>query len=59
MVSTVRSQPPMVADDLQRQADTFLELTDLEQHIARSHAPRDDRAPHPRDEDYEDEDDLL
>lgn len=59
VVSTVRSQPPMVADELRRQADTFLELLDLEQHIARSHAPRDDRAPQRRDEDYEDEDDLL
>jgi len=59
VVSTVRSQPPMVADELRRQADTFLELLDLEQHIARSHAQRDDRAPQRRDEDYEDEDDLL
>lgn len=59
VVSTVRSQPPMVADELRRQADTFLELLDLEQYIARSHAPRDDRAPQGRDEDYSDEDDLL
>jgi uncharacterized LabA/DUF88 family protein len=44
VVSTVRSQPPMVADELRRQADIFVELQDLEQHIART-------APHPhRDE---------
>ncbi|MGC2854130.1 NYN domain-containing protein [Novispirillum sp. DQ9] len=41
--STVRSQPPMVADELRRQADTFLELLDLEAVIARQ-VQRDDRA---------------
>lgn len=41
--STVRSQPPMVADELRRQADTFLELLDLEPVIARQ-VQRDDRA---------------
>ncbi|MDX2234892.1 MAG: NYN domain-containing protein [Hyphomonadaceae bacterium] len=29
VVSTVRSSPPMVSDDLRRQADTFLDLSDL------------------------------
>ena len=44
VVSTVRSQPPMVADELRRQADTFVELQDLEAMIARSgQAHRDDR----------------
>jgi uncharacterized LabA/DUF88 family protein len=44
VVSTVRSQPPMVADELRRQADTFLELLDLEQVIGRSQQHhRDDR----------------
>jgi uncharacterized LabA/DUF88 family protein len=44
VVSTIRSQPPMVADELRRQADSFLELLDLEDSIART-APtsRDDR----------------
>ncbi|CCQ73568.1 NYN domain-containing protein [Magnetospira sp. QH-2] len=53
VVSTVRSQPPMVADELRRQADTFIELTDLEPVIARSsqgghahHQNREER-PHP------------
>ncbi len=43
VVSTVRSQPPMVADELRRQADTFVELQDLESSIARSQGHRDDR----------------
>ena len=48
VVSTVRSQPPMVADELRRQADVFVELEDLSPVIARQHAPRQpasDRAP--------------
>src|SRR5271170_7030177 len=36
VVSTIRSQPPVIADELRRQADHFLELQDLEKHIARS-----------------------
>jgi len=36
VVSTVRSQPPMVADELRRQADVFVELQDLAPQIARS-----------------------
>ncbi|HKF71612.1 MAG TPA: NYN domain-containing protein [Stellaceae bacterium] len=35
VVSTLRSQPPMVADDLRRQADTFIELQDLASQIMR------------------------
>ena len=42
VVSTVRSSPPMVADELRRQADTFLELQDLAPSIARGQAVRDD-----------------
>lgn len=41
VVSTVRSQPPMVADELRRQADTFVELLELEPHIARTPIHRD------------------
>ena len=40
VVSTVRSQPPMVADELRRQADHFLELQSLAPFIARKHQPR-------------------
>ena len=39
VVSTIRSQPPMVADELRRQADTFLELQELQPHIARAARP--------------------
>lgn len=40
VVSTVRSTPPMIADELRRQADTFIELLDLAPQISRSHPPR-------------------
>jgi uncharacterized LabA/DUF88 family protein len=43
VVSTVRSQPSMVADELRRQADTFIDLLDLQEQIERE-LPRD----HPR-----------
>ena len=36
IISTVKSQPPMVADELRRQADNFIELADLQHEIARS-----------------------
>lgn len=45
VVSTVRSQPPMVADELRRQADHFLELQDLQPSIARQLANREERHP--------------
>ena len=52
VVSTVRSQPPMVADELRRQADSFVELADLEKEIARKggYRPQEDmprRSPPP------------
>jgi Uncharacterized conserved protein len=51
VVSTVRSQPPMVADELRRQADTFLELQDLQKQIARASFHRDQPdAPYPGDD---------
>jgi uncharacterized LabA/DUF88 family protein len=36
VVSTIRSQPPMVSDELRRQADAFVELQDLMPQIQRS-----------------------
>ena len=46
VVSTIRSSPPMIADELRRQADVFLELQELAPSIMRVHH-RDDnpRAP--------------
>ncbi|HTK34109.1 MAG TPA: NYN domain-containing protein [Caulobacteraceae bacterium] len=35
VVSTVKSQPPLVADELRRQADTFVDLSDLASIIGR------------------------
>ena len=43
VVSTIRSQPPMIADELRRQADNFIELEELRDVIGRP--PREDRAP--------------
>ncbi|MGI9436915.1 MAG: NYN domain-containing protein [Geminicoccaceae bacterium] len=39
VVSTIKTQPPMIADELRRQADTFLELQELAPFIAREHRP--------------------
>ncbi len=61
VVSTVRSQPPMAADDLRRQADQFLDLYDLMQEIGRPprQQSRDDEdAGEDDDEDYDDGDDA-
>ncbi|PWR21411.1 NYN domain-containing protein [Zavarzinia aquatilis] len=41
VVSTVRSSPPMTADELRRQADHFIELTDLAPLIMRDPALRE------------------
>ena len=35
VVSTIRSQPPMIADDLRRQSDNFIELEELKEVIGR------------------------
>ena len=35
VVSTIRTQPPMVADELRRQADNFIELEELKPDRAR------------------------
>ena len=39
VVSTLKSQPPMIADDLRRQADDFVELADLLQDYGRARSP--------------------
>jgi uncharacterized LabA/DUF88 family protein len=69
VVSTLQTQPPMVADELRRQADQFIDLADLEQLICRDPAARVARESRtfagrgsqgyaPRDAAYEDSDDL-
>src|ERR1700726_1259635 len=42
VVSTIRTQPPMVSDDLRRQADNFIELQDLAPSVMRNHHPREE-----------------
>lgn len=56
VVSTVKSSPPMVADELRRQADQFIELQDLASEISRAHQPRQDHDDL-EDEFYDDYDD--
>ena len=57
VVSTVKSSPPMASDELRRQADSFIDLADLEKVIGRTGGP----ARKPRqsteefDDDYDDE----
>ncbi|WP_425092769.1 NYN domain-containing protein [Tropicimonas sp. S265A] len=41
VVSTIRSQPPMISDELRRQADNFIELNELKEIIGRP--PREPR----------------
>ena len=68
VVSTIRSQPPMIADELRRQADYFIELQELEPLIAREPKWRNERARairEPMEDEYEgfdgegDEDDMA
>ena len=47
VVSTISTQPPMVADELRRQADEFVDLVHLIPKIGRDPAERPERAPRP------------
>lgn len=53
VISTVRSQPSMIADELRRQADRFMDLSDLQREIERE-LPAD----HPRYRDRERQEDF-
>ena len=44
VVSTIRSQPPMIADELRRQCDNFIDLDDLRDAIGRPVRVADDNA---------------
>ncbi|MCV2875790.1 NYN domain-containing protein [Rhodobacteraceae bacterium XHP0102] len=50
VVSTIRSNPPMIADDLRRQADNFIELDELKDAVGRS--PRDNGSEDELDDQY-------
>jgi uncharacterized LabA/DUF88 family protein len=58
VASTLRTQPPMISDDLRRQADHFLELASLAETMGREPAQRPQRPAREPDEldDYEPED---
>ncbi len=38
VVSTTRSQPPQIADELRRQADAFIDLADVMSHFSKPKA---------------------
>jgi len=42
-VSTLATRPPMIADDLRRQTDQFIDLADLRDEIGRDPAEREVR----------------
>jgi len=57
VVSTVKSSPPMASDELRRQADSFVDLTELEKVIGRAGGPAQ-RKPRPTEDfadDFEDD----
>jgi hypothetical protein len=45
VVSTITSTPPMVADELRRQADVFLDIIELQPKIGRDPSERQHREP--------------
>lgn len=53
VVSTIQSSPPMVADELRRQADYFIDLQDLVPVIGR------DTGEHEREDDLEDDTGVI
>lgn len=63
VVSTLSSQPPMIADELRRQADHFLDLASLRDKVGRDPAERSqrqaDRAPEESFEDDFEEDEVF
>jgi uncharacterized LabA/DUF88 family protein len=58
VVSTIKTQPPMIADELRRQADFFIELSDLTEYIARAHSPRPAVSGDVDDDEYEDDEEY-
>jgi hypothetical protein len=45
VVSTISTQPPMVADELRRQCDIFVDIVELQSKIGRDPSERPPRAP--------------
>lgn len=57
VVSTMSSQPPMISDELRRQADHFIDLQNLRAEVGRDPSERPVRRPDPVE--MEPEDDLV
>lgn len=55
VVSTLRTQPPMVADELRRQADCFIDISSLKDQIGRDDSSTTDAPPVPSYGGYDDE----
>jgi uncharacterized LabA/DUF88 family protein len=56
VVSTLTSQPPMIADELRRQADHFLDIANMRDKVGRDPSERSQRqADRPQDENFEDD----
>ena len=55
VVSTLQTQPPMIADDLRRQADNFIDLAEISGKIGRDPSERPQRQSRHREEIDEDE----
>lgn len=53
VVSTMATQPPMIADDLRRQADHFIDLNSLKAEVGRDPSERQSRVQEPVTEDVE------
>jgi uncharacterized LabA/DUF88 family protein len=56
VASTLKTQPPMIADDLRRQADHFIELATLSDTLGRDPSQRPQRPVREAEEDFEGED---
>ncbi len=54
IVSTMASQPPMISDDLRRQADNFIDLMSLKGELGREPNERPVRRPEPANADEDD-----
>ncbi|MDB5554216.1 MAG: hypothetical protein JWL86_4200 [Rhizobium sp.] len=53
VVSTMATQPPMIADDLRRQADHFIDLTTLRAAVGRDPSERAPRPVEPAHDEFE------
>lgn len=59
VISTIKTQPHMIADELRRQADFYVELADLTEHIARAQTARPAARDVPDEDECEDDEDVA